>query len=111
MLLNVDPAADAGAVEHAPPIGVRSEVARRIADVFPGFRVDGEGRGTVRVEDWSLALHLGRDEKVWTVTVEARGEGTIDALETLAAATGWRIFVPKRGVFVDPGDLRMVDSP
>ena len=111
MFLNVDPAADASAVEHAPPIGIRGEVARRIADVFPGFRVDGDGRGTVRAEDWSLTLHLGADEKVWTVTVEARGDGTIDALETLASATGWRIFVPKRGVFANPADLRLVDGP
>jgi hypothetical protein len=111
MFLNVDPAADASAVEHAPPIGIRGEVTRRIADVFPGFRVDGDGRGTVRAEDWSLTLHLGADEKVWTVTVEARGDGTIDALETLASATGWRIFVPKRGVFANPADLRLVDGP
>jgi len=111
MFLTVDPAADASAVEHAPPIGIRGEVARRIADVFPGFRVDGDGRGTVRAEDWSLTLHLGAEEKVWTVTVEARGDGTIDALETLASATGWRIFVPKRGVFANPADLRLVDSP
>jgi hypothetical protein len=111
MLLNLDPEADASAVEHAAPLGTRHEVARQMAEVFAGFRVDGEGHGTLRGEDWSLTLHLGAEEKVWTVTADARGDGSIDALETLAGATGWRLFVPKRGVFVDAADLRPADRP
>jgi hypothetical protein len=109
MLLNIDPAAGAGAVEHAPPIGTRSEVAQRLGSVFPGVRVDGDGRGTVRGEDWSLTLHLGDEDTVWTVTVEACGDGSVDAIRTLAAATRWRIFVPKRGGFVDAGGLGLMD--
>ena len=69
MLLNLDPEADLGAVEHAAPLGSRGEVERRIAEVLPGFRVDPAGLGTWRGEDWSLALHLGGEENVWTVTV------------------------------------------
>jgi hypothetical protein len=111
MLLNLDPTADAGAVEHAGPLGTRSEISRRIADVFAGFRFDAEGHGTLRGEDWSLTLHLGPDEKVWTATVDARGDGSIGALETLAAATGWRLFAPKHGVFLNAADLRPVDRP
>jgi hypothetical protein len=111
MLLNLDPEADASAVEHAAPLGTRSEVARRIADVFAGFRVDGEGHGTLRGEDWSLTLHLGADENVWTATVDARGDGSIGPLETLAAATGWRLFAPKHGVFLNASDLRPVERP
>jgi hypothetical protein len=105
MLLNLDPAADASAIEHAAPLGSRSEVARQIAGVLEGFRVDGDGRGTFHGEDCSLTLHFAGEEKVWTVTVEARGNGSIRALESLAATTGWRIFVPKRGTFADPTHL------
>ena len=50
MLLNLDPEADASAVEHAPPLGTRVEVAQRLSDVFAGFHVDGEGRGTLHGE-------------------------------------------------------------
>ena len=70
MLLNLDPEADLGAVEHAAPLGSRGEVERRIAEVLPGFRVDPAGLRHLRGEDWSLALHLGGDENVWTVTVD-----------------------------------------
>jgi hypothetical protein len=106
MLLNVDPAADAGAVEHAPPLGRRSEVAQRLEGIFPGLGVDEDGRGCVRGEHWTLTLDCGRDDTVWTITLDGRGDGSIGAIETLAAATGWRIFVPRRGGFVSPADLR-----
>ena len=43
MLLSLDPEADLGAVEHAPPLGNRAEVERRIAEVLHGFRVDRPG--------------------------------------------------------------------
>ncbi len=109
MLLNVDPESDASAVEHAPPLGARSEVARRLVEVFADLYIDGRGTGALRGEDWSLTFHLGADEQVWTVTVDARGDGSIAALEALTAATGWRMFVPKHGVFMQPGDLRPVD--
>jgi hypothetical protein len=109
MLLNLGPEADASAVEGAAPLGTLSEVERRIADVFAGFHVDGEGHGTLRGEDWSMTLHLGTDETVWTATVDARGDGAIGPLETLAAATGWRLFAPKHGVFLNAADLRPVE--
>jgi hypothetical protein len=105
MLLNVDASADASAVEHAPPLGTRTHVAARLTEVFPGLQVAGDGRGSLHGEDWSLTLHLGADDTVWTVTVDARGHGAIAALETLAAATGWRMFVPKHGRFVNASEL------
>jgi len=108
MLLNLDPEADASAVEHAPPLGTRGEIAQRLSDTFAGFHVDGEGRGTLHGNDWSLSLHLGAEDTVWTVTADARGDGSIGALETLAATTGWRLFVPKHGVFMKAADLRPV---
>ena len=110
MLLNLDPEADLGAVEHAAPLGSRGEVERRIAEVLPGFRVDPAGLGTWRGEDWSLALHLGGEENVWTVTVDVRGDESIDALDALVAATGWRVFAPKLGVFVTPSSMRLVNA-
>lgn len=109
MLLNLDAAADASAIEHAAPLGSRSEVAHRIADVLEGFRIDGDGHGTFHGDGWSLTLNFAGEEKVWTVTVEALGEGSIRAVQSLALATGWRIFVPKRGAFADPAHLAQMD--
>jgi hypothetical protein len=111
MLLNLDAAADASAIEHAAPLGNRSEVARQIAGVLEGFRVDGDGHGTFHGEDWSLTLDFAGDEKVWTITVVACGDGSVRALESLAVATGWRIFVPKRGTFAKPAQLAEMDPP
>jgi hypothetical protein len=65
----------------------------------------------VRGPDWSLVLDLGRDEPVWTITVEARGDGSTTALERLARETGWRIYIPKLGTFVDARALADVTPP
>ena len=111
MLLNLGPAADAADLETAPPLGSRSEVRDRIVQVLGPSGAVHDGRATVTGPDWSLALDLGREEPVWTVTVEARGEGSTSALERLARETGWRIFIPRLGTFVNPQALSEVSPP
>jgi hypothetical protein len=111
MLLNLDASADATAIEHAPPIGNRAEAARHISNAVGAVEVDGNGRATARGPGWSLALDLGRQEPVWAITAEARGDGSVRALQTLARATSWRLFIPKLGGFVAPSDLGKVQKP
>ena len=69
-----------------------------------------QGLGTWQGEDWLLSLHLGGEEIVWTVTVAVHGDEAIDALDALVAATGWRVFAPKLGVFVTPSSMRLVNA-
>jgi hypothetical protein len=111
MLLNLGPAADAADLETAPPLGCRSEVRDRIVQVLGRSGAVHDSHATVNGPGWSLALDLGREEPVWTVTVEARGEGSTSALERLARETGWRIFIPKLGTFVNPQALTEVAPP
>jgi hypothetical protein len=111
MLLNLDASADLTAIEHVAPLGSRSEISNRVTEVLGGCSIDQQGTGAVRGRDWRLHLDLGPDEQVWTVVAKAVGEGAIRALETLAHLTGWRMFVPKLGVFVDPAHLRELAAP
>jgi hypothetical protein len=111
MLLNLGPLADVADVETAPPLGTRGGVRERVVPVLGSSAVFEDGRATLCGPDWSLALDLGRDDPVWTVTVEARGDGSMQALERLARDTGWRIFIPRLGVFVDPRKLSGVAPP
>jgi hypothetical protein len=109
MLLNLEPSAGAIAIEHAPPIGSRADTAAKIRDALGDVEMDGDGHAIARASGWSLALDLGREEPVWTVTAHAHGEGSVAALHTLARTTGWRLFIPKLGRFVDPGSGRATD--
>jgi hypothetical protein len=113
MLLNLGPAAGAAELETAPPLGSRDEVRDRIAAVLgPAAAPQAQdGPATVHGPDWSLALDFGREDPVWTITAEARGDGSTLALERLARETGWRIYIPKLGTFVDPRALNEVTPP
>ncbi len=112
MLLNLDASAGTTEVEFAPPLGQRGEVRERIAQVLGPLDGAANGREKVRGPDWYLALDLGRDEPVWAVTAEARGgDGSINALERLAHQTGWRIYVPRLGTFVEPEALVTLGRP
>jgi hypothetical protein len=111
MLLNLGASAGTGELETAPPLGNRAEVRDRVSGVLGQPDAAEDGRATVHGRDWSLALDFGRDDPVWTITVEARGEGSTMALERLARETGWRIFIPKLGSFVDPQALNDVTPP
>lgn len=111
MLLNLPASADPGAVEHAPALGSRSDVTEQIVQLLGWVAVDRNGRGTLSGPDWSLTLDLGPDDPVWTVAIEARGEGSLRPLAALARGSGWRMFIPKRGTFVEPAHLEQVERP
>jgi hypothetical protein len=112
MLLNLGPSARVSEVESAPPLGPRDNVRGRIVGILGATEAARDGRATVNGAGWSLAFDLGQDDQVWTITVDALGgDGSIDALERLARETGWRIFVPKLGIFVDPSALRKLSRP
>jgi hypothetical protein len=112
MLLNLGPSASLGELESAPPLGPRDQVGGWIGGILGATEAARNGRATVSGPGWSLAFDLGQEDQVWTIAVEAfGGDGSIDALERLARETGWRIFVPKLGTFVDPSALKQVPRP
>jgi hypothetical protein len=111
-LLNLGPSASLRELESAPPLGPRDTVGGRIGGILGATEAAGDGRAAASGPGWSLAFDLGQEDQVWTITVEALGsDGSIDALERLARETGWRIFVPKLGTFVDPSALKQVPRP
>jgi hypothetical protein len=112
MLLNLGPSASVSELESAPPLGPRDRVGGRIGGILGATQATQDGRATVSGPGWSLAFDLGQEDQVWAITVDAfGGDGSIDALESLARETGWRIFVPKLGAFVDPSALKQVPRP
>jgi hypothetical protein len=109
MLLNLQPTAAASDLENAPPLGSHEDVIERIAGVLGPLSGAEDRRITVQRPGWSLDFDLGRDDLVWTVAVESRGsDESIAALERLARETGWQIFVPRLGTFIEPAGLRSI---
>jgi hypothetical protein len=99
MLLNLENP-EVGDIEYAPPLGNAQEVAARISSVLGPLTDEGGGKFSVGAGDWRLGFDLGGDDTVWTAAVEARGSGAaVEALDTLARDTGWRVFVPRLGAF------------
>ncbi len=101
MLLNLPPEAGTEAVEHAPPLGSREEVVRRLQSALPELRIAEDGRGTLERADCALRVRLGADDQVATVVIDAIGAGAPEALRKVVSTTGWRVFAPRRGAFVD----------
>jgi hypothetical protein len=101
LLLNLDASAGTGAIEQAPPLGSRDEVAARLARAL-GDRVPFDaGRATFHRPDVTIQIDIGDGEPVWTATVRASGPGAASSLRALAGTTGWRVYVPKTGAFLD----------
>jgi hypothetical protein len=61
--------------------------------------------------DCTIAVALGTSEPVATAVLDARGDGAVRMIRELVAATGWRVFAPRRGIFVDPGQLHGLLEP
>jgi len=100
MLLSLDASAALTEIEYAPPLGNPQEVVARITDAFGALTAEGDARYSIGGPDWRLIFDLGRDESVWTVTVDARGsDAALDALDRLARETRWRVYVPRLGAF------------
>jgi hypothetical protein len=109
MLLNVPPDAGPDAVEFAAPLGPRQDVIATLAGLMPGLRPDARGRCVYVRPDHSMAIELGAMDPVVTAVLEAEGDGAIGALRALLARTGWRVFAPKLGRFVDADRLADLD--
>ena len=105
MLVNLGPAAVPADLESAPPLGTRREVRDRVTAAVGRVELGANGRAVARGPDWSLALNFGEEDPVWTIAIEARGDGSTGPIERLAHETGWRIFVPRLGRFADPAAL------
>ena len=108
MLLNLGPGDGPEAIERAPALGRQGEVRRKVVETLDAVRFDVDGIGKLSAPDAWLTFDLGRGEPVWTIVVEARGDASTEAVRTLAEATGWRIYMPTQGGFVEPAQLEQV---
>ena len=100
LLLNLERSATPAAVEHAPPLGSMAEVDARLRSALPDIRLDN-GVASVAGTDYWVQIDRGGTDPVWTATVTAQGGGAEDALRTLSTATRWRLYIPKRGEFLN----------
>lgn len=105
MLLNLPPSATAAMIENAPPLGTREQVVEKLRAAMPGAAPDARSRVVFVRPDCSVAIDLGAGEPVATAVVDADGIGARAMLRGILEATGWRLFVPRRGVFFDPDHL------
>jgi hypothetical protein len=110
MLLNLAPTSGPADLEAAPPLGSRNDVLQRIKAILGHIGAAPDGRVNLQGPNWALTLDVGREDPVWTVTVDARGDESADVLARLVRETGWRIFMPKLGKFVDSSALSAVSS-
>jgi hypothetical protein len=110
MLLNLGPTSGPADLEFAPPLGTRVDVLQRLRAVLGESGGETDGRVKVHGSNWSLTLDVGQEDPIWTITVEALGDGSTDVLVRLARGTGWRIFMPKLGRFIDPAAASAVSS-
>lgn len=108
MLLNLNPSDGPEAIERAPALGRRGEVRQKLVETLDAVRFGVDGIGKLSAPDAWLTFDLGRGEPVWTIVVEARGHASTGAVRTLAEATGWRIYMPMKGEFVEPAQLEQV---
>jgi len=111
LLLNLPDDAGVEAIETAPPLGNRADVVRKLEGTLPDLGIDDSGRATFNGPDCTIWVALGTSEPVATAVLDAQGEGAPTFIRALLAATGWRVFAPRRGVFVDAGQLQDVLEP
>lgn len=105
MLLNLPPTATPAMVESAPPLGGRAEVVHRLRAAMPGILADERGRCVYTRPDCSALIDLGPGEPVATAVVDAEGDGAGALLRAILETSGWRLFAPRLGTFVDPDHL------
>ena len=108
MLLNLTPSDGPEAIERAPALGRRGEVRQKLVETLDAVRFGADGIGKLSAPDAWLTFDLGRGEPVWAIVVEARGQASAAAVRRLAEATGWRIYMPMHGGFVEPAQLEEV---
>jgi hypothetical protein len=105
LLLNLQPSDGPEQIEKAPPLGRRDEVIAALQAVAPGIAFDADGRADYRQHDYRLSIDLGRGSPVHAAVATAEGDAAVDLLRLLMERKGWRAYVPKAGVFVEPDAL------
>ena len=104
LLLAIDVSSGPEAIESAPPLGSRADVAAMLRGVISDLTGD-ERQSVLSRPDGSVKVDLGRSDPVPTVVVEARGEAGVALVKEVLLMTGWRAFAPKTGLFVGADDL------
>ena len=105
LLLNLRPSDGPDQIEKAPPLGGRDEVIVALQALAPGITFDAAGRAEYRRENYRLSIDLGRGDPVPAAVAAADGDTAVDLLRLLMERQGWRAYVPKAGVFVEPDAL------
>jgi hypothetical protein len=95
------------AIETAPPLGSRLEVAEILAGVIQDL-TPAEMQNVLARPDGSVQIDLGTRDPVATAVVVARGEAGVALVKEVLLMTGWRAFAPKTGLFVSVDDLDAV---
>jgi hypothetical protein len=111
MLLNLPASAGPAAIETARPLGSRADVLRKLEAAMPGIHMDEGGRCSLNQPDRAIAVALGPSDPVATAVLDARGRDALTPIRSLLAVTGWRVYAPKRGVFIDPAQLEDLMEP
>ena len=105
LLLNLKPSDGVEHIEKAPPLGRRDEVIMALQGVAPDMQFDAEGRGTLVASDHRLTVDLGKANPVHAAVAAAEGDTAVEVLRMVMEREGWRAYVPKAGVFVEPDAL------
>ena len=105
LLLNLKPSDGPEQIEKAPPLGRKDEVIMALNGVAPGIRFDENGKGELIERDHRLTIDIGRDNPVHAAVASAEGDAAVDMLRMVMEREGWRAYVPRSGVFVEPESL------
>jgi hypothetical protein len=105
LLLNLKPTDGPEQIEKAPPLGRKDEVVMALHGVAPGMTFDANGKGELIERDHRLTVDIGTANPVPAAVATAEGEAAVEILRMVMEREGWRAYVPKSGVFVEPDAL------
>jgi hypothetical protein len=103
LLLALDVSAGPEAIETAPPLGSRAEVAAILHGVIPDLNISKSP--VLARPDGSVRIDLGPRDPVPTAVLDAHGEAGVALVKEVLLMTGWRAFAPKTGLFMSVDDL------
>ena len=105
LLLNLKPSDGPEQIEKAPPLGRKDEVIMAFHGVAPAMRFDDNGKGELIETGNRLTVDIGKGNPVHAAVATAEGDSAVDMLRMVMEREGWRAYVPKSGVFVEPDAL------
>jgi hypothetical protein len=103
LLLALDVSAGPEAIETAPPLGSRADVAAILHGVIPDLDISKSP--VLARPDGSVRIDLGPRDPVPTAVLVAHGEAGVALVKEVLLMTGWRAFAPKTGLFMSADDL------